>query len=154
MSLRPDQIRRYARHVLLPDVGGVGQKRLLTTSVRIDRAEGAGSVAILYLAAAGVGTLVVTDEAIVGQPDGFLYEVSDIGKRRLDAVNARVEAMNPDVQVVSEGAAELHLLLPVTSDPVEALEVGSAAAGRLVLHVAAAAHGGPASLAGSGARDA
>jgi hypothetical protein len=78
--LRDDQIRRYARHVLLPDVGGVGQARLLAGAVAIDPRDPAERIAFDYCAAAGVGTiaLVVEDPAMI----------------------ARAAALNPDVRVI------------------------------------------------------
>ncbi len=102
MSLRDDQIRRYARHVLLPDVGGVGQRRLLEGAVVVDALDGAAEAAVTYLAAAGVGTLVVRDTATVAAP-GFLFEAGDVGRPRLEAARARVAALNPDVRVVAAG---------------------------------------------------
>jgi hypothetical protein len=75
-----DQVRRYARHVLLPDVGGVGQARLLAATIVVDVTDPAARAAFDYLVAAGVGTIAVTaDEA---------------------ALAARAAARNPDVTVV------------------------------------------------------
>ncbi len=102
MSLRDDQIRRYARHVLLPDDGGVGQRRLLEGAVVVDALDGAAEAAVTYLAAAGVGTLVVRDTATVAAP-GFLFEAGDVGRPRLEAARARVAALTPDVRVVGDG---------------------------------------------------
>jgi ThiF family protein len=108
--MREDQIRRYARHVLLPDVGGVGQKRLLDAEVVVSDAGAAGSVAIAYLAAAGVGTIVVADDRAVGAEDvGILYERADVGRPRGDAVRTRVAALNPDVRV-----SDPHAMSPPT----------------------------------------
>ena len=100
MALTEAQIRRYARHVLLPEVGGTGQERLLAAAVGVDEAGGAGAAAVLYLAAAGVGTLVVTDPARVTEGDRWLYQRSDVGRPRLLALRDRVAALNPDVHVV------------------------------------------------------
>lgn len=61
--MRDEQIRRYARHVLLPDVGGLGQTALLVASVRVDVSDPAAMIAATYLAAGGVGTLVVGEAA-------------------------------------------------------------------------------------------
>jgi adenylyltransferase/sulfurtransferase len=101
-----EQIRRYARHVLLPDVGGTGQRRLLAATVVIDALEGAAEVAAVYLAAAGVGTIVVRDAGAVTEP-GWLFEGEDVGRPRRDAARARIAAMNPDVRVVAAGHGEL-----------------------------------------------
>ncbi|HUQ05743.1 MAG TPA: ThiF family adenylyltransferase, partial [Kofleriaceae bacterium] len=58
-SFSPDQVRRYSRHVLLPDIGGTGQSRLLASRVVVDGSGAAGRVAAMYLVAAGVGTVIV-----------------------------------------------------------------------------------------------
>jgi molybdopterin/thiamine biosynthesis adenylyltransferase len=102
--MREDQIRRYARHVLLPEVGGVGQKRLLAASVDVDDASGPAGAAIVYLAAAGVGTIVVRDTRPVAREDvGALFEVGDVGRPRDEAAAERVRALNPDTVVTREG---------------------------------------------------
>lgn len=135
IPLREDQIRRYARHVLLPDVGGVGQKRILAATVVVDDAGAAGAAAICYLAAAGVGTIVVTDRGAVGAADvGALYEAADVGRARLDAVRDRVAALNPDVRVVDAGDGRALPRL-AASDAVEAIGEGAAAAGRLLREI-------------------
>jgi len=91
--VREDQVRRYARHVLLPDVGGVGQRALLAATVRVDATQHAGRIAATYLAAGGVGTVVAT-----GATDDEL---------------ARLERINPDARVVRETAAtSLEVELP------------------------------------------
>jgi molybdopterin-synthase adenylyltransferase len=134
--VREDQIRRYARHVLLPDVGGVGQRRLLESAAVVDEAAGAGAVALVYLAAAGVGTLVVRDAGTVRPEDvGFLYETADVGRARVDALRARVAALNPDVQVVTEGAGR-PLAVGPAHGTIEELLAGTAAAGDWVREVA------------------
>src|SRR5215467_1918318 len=100
--MREDQVHRYARHILLPDVGGIGQRRLFQGAVVVDDLTGEAEAAVAYLAAAGVGTLVVRDRGVVEAP-GFLFEASDVGRATLDALRERVAALNPDVAVASEG---------------------------------------------------
>jgi len=104
--LREDQARRYARHILLPDIGGVGQKRLLAAAVLVEIGldPAAESVALAYLAAAGVGRLVLAgdvDAAVTGAEAcvGILLGASDIGRPRIDAMTERLAALNPDVRV-------------------------------------------------------
>jgi molybdopterin/thiamine biosynthesis adenylyltransferase len=104
--LREDQARRYARHILLPDIGGVGQKRLLAAVVLVELGldPAAESVALAYLAAAGVGHLVLAgdvDAAVTSAEArvAILLGASDIGRPRIDAMTQRIAALNPDVRV-------------------------------------------------------
>lgn len=91
MTLREDQIQRYARHILLREVGGVGQARLLGSRVLVAGSAGA-EAALVYLAAAGVGTL-----GLLGAPDGL---------------DARLRALNPDVAVTTaEGSWDVVVAL-------------------------------------------
>jgi molybdopterin/thiamine biosynthesis adenylyltransferase len=89
--------------VLLPDVGGIGQRRLLGGAVVVDALAGPAEAAVTYLAAAGVGTIVVRDPGAVAAP-GFLFEAGDVGRPRLEAARERVAALNPDVRVADAGA--------------------------------------------------
>lgn len=113
MPLRDDQIRRYARHILLPDVGGVGQERLLDATVEIPVGRGcsANLVALTYLAAAGVGRIVVSGDPLgpVEAGDltgGLVLSRADLGQPRLDALRARIAALNPDVELCRGGVAD------------------------------------------------
>lgn len=111
-TLREDQVQRYARHILLPDVGGVGQMRLLAAAVAVDVGPGRAAeiAALAYLAGAGVGCLVLGGDAdgpVTADEarDGILLGPGDIGRPRIDAVGERVRAINPDVRVERAGAA-------------------------------------------------
>jgi molybdopterin/thiamine biosynthesis adenylyltransferase len=106
MALRDDQVRRYSRHVLLPELGGVAQARLLAGAVALPSLDGAGQAALVYLAAAGVGRIVVTDARAVDAP-GPLFEAEDVGRPRREAARARVTALNPDASVVDSAAEAL-----------------------------------------------
>lgn len=102
--LREDQVQRYARHILLPDIGGVGQKRLLagTVVVELGPDPAAESVALAYLAAAGVGTLLLAgdpDAPVTEAEAGILLGTDDVGRPRIQAVSERIAALNPDVRV-------------------------------------------------------
>ncbi|WP_428262944.1 ThiF family adenylyltransferase [Haliangium sp.] len=104
--LREDQVQRYLRHILLPDVGGVGQARLLSAAVQVELGPdpAAEVVALAYLAAAGVGRLLLGGDALVPitaaeARAGILFAAADIGRPRLDAIAERVRALNPDVRV-------------------------------------------------------
>ena len=137
MGLTDPQIRRYARHVLLPDVGGRGQERLLAAAVRAEDAGGAAAVALVYLAAAGVGTVVVGDRGRVRERDRWLYLAADVGRPRLEAARERLAALNPDVRVVGEGEGHRLLCPPAADppDPIGELEVGARAAAALIRRI-------------------
>jgi hypothetical protein len=127
VALREDQIRRYARHVLLPDVGGRGQERLLGARVCVELGPGraAETAALAYLAAAGVGTLVLAGDVggAVGDDEaarGILYGAADRGRPRGEAARARIAALNPDVAVEIGGGAPggaLRLSEELEADP-------------------------------------
>ena len=104
MSFSEDQINRYARHILLREVGGEGQKKLLNSKVLVIGAGGLGSPNILYLAAAGVGTIGVIDDDIVDLSNlqrQILHGTADIGRSKVSSSASSVAAMNPDVTLVS-----------------------------------------------------
>lgn len=103
MEFTEDQIRRYARHIILPEVGGVGQTRLLQAKVLVIGAGGLGSPLILYLAAAGVGCIGVVDDDAVDLTNlqrQILHQTASIGQAKVDSAVAAVAAINPDVRVV------------------------------------------------------
>ncbi len=130
MSLTEPQIRRYSRHILLPDVGGRGQQRLLASCVRA--AVGPDNlselVALTYLAAAGVGTLIVDGDS-AGSPSadelrwGIVYGHDDGQRSRLDAIRQRLEAINPDVSVQSGSNAQPRSASPGVQDQTGSSEV-------------------------------
>lgn len=118
MALSEAQIHRYARHILLPDVGGAGQARLLAArvAVPVGPERPANVVALAYLAAAGVGTLVVTGPAEQPPTDrelasGIVYGAADRGRPRIEALRERLRQQNPDVTVVAGTAADGDALL-------------------------------------------
>lgn len=136
-------MRRYARHILLPDVGGIGQLRLLgaTVAVEVGACSHAEVAALAYLAAAGVGTLELTGDpaGTVTAADvrgGILYGRSDVGRSRLDALRERVTALNPDVRVVEADGDGLALTGPMfDAEPAtvdDAIIAGGAAAVRIL----------------------
>jgi adenylyltransferase/sulfurtransferase len=103
MDFTEDQIRRYARHIILPEVGGIGQARLLSSRVLVVGAGGLGSPLILYLAAAGVGTIGVVDDDMVDLTNlqrQVLHTTERIGLAKTESARAAVAAINPDVAVV------------------------------------------------------
>jgi molybdopterin/thiamine biosynthesis adenylyltransferase len=111
--MREDQIRRYARHVLLPDVGGRGQQRLLEAKVAVDLTAGPAAVAaVAYLAAAGVGRIALLGDGPISADDaatGILYGARDVGRSRIDAIRERVALLNPDVSIVEDPSDAIQL---------------------------------------------
>ncbi len=101
MTLTDAQLDRYARHIVLRDIGGAGQAKLLSAHVLLIGAGGIGCPAIQYLAAAGVGTLSVIDDDVVSLSNlqrQILYSAAQIGEAKVDAAGAAVARLNPDVQ--------------------------------------------------------
>lgn len=102
MTLRDDQLDRYARHIVLREVGGAGQMKLLGSRVAIIGAGGIGAPAIQYLAAAGTGHLTVIDDDVVSLSNlqrQTLFTDRDVGERKVDVAARRIAALNPDVTV-------------------------------------------------------
>ena len=103
-SLTPEQMNRYKRHLLLPEVGIEGQKALLDAKVLLLGAGGLGSPAAMYLAAAGVGTIGIVDMDDVDASNlqrQILHNVDRIGHRKVDSAKQTLTMLNPDVDVVT-----------------------------------------------------
>jgi adenylyltransferase/sulfurtransferase len=102
-ALSHEEIRRYSRHLIIPEVGLAGQKRLKEAKVLCVGAGGLGSPLALYLAAAGVGTLGVVDFDVVDESNlqrQVLHGTSDVGRPKLESAAARLRDLNPHVNVV------------------------------------------------------
>ena len=102
-ELTIDEVRRYSRHLIIPDVGMTGQKRLKNAKVLVIGAGGLGSPALLYLAAAGVGTLGVVDFDEVDESNlqrQVIHGQSDIGKPKAVSAKESIAEVNPLVEVV------------------------------------------------------
>ncbi len=100
MTLTDHQLDRYARHIVLRDIGGAGQSKLLASHVLLIGAGGIGCPALQYLAAAGVGTISVVDDDAVALSNlqrQVLYSENDIGTAKVDAAGAAAARLNPDV---------------------------------------------------------
>jgi adenylyltransferase/sulfurtransferase len=103
-ELTTGQIRRYSRHLIIPDVGVTGQRRLCNAKVLCVGAGGLGSPALMYLAAAGVGTLGVVDFDRVDESNlqrQIIHGQSDIGRSKVESAAAAVREVNPYVEVVT-----------------------------------------------------
>jgi adenylyltransferase/sulfurtransferase len=102
MSFTDEQIHRYARHIILPEVGGEGQARLLAARVLVVGAGGLGSPLLLYLAAAGVGTIGIVDHDAVDLSNlqrQVIHDTAGIGMPKVESAARRIAALNPDVRV-------------------------------------------------------
>src|SRR5687767_4317098 len=102
-ELSGDELRRYGRHLVLPQVGPVGQRRLKQSRVLLVGAGGLGSPAALYLAAAGVGTLGLVDFDVVDITNlqrQILHTTDRVGERKVESARIAINALNPDVNVV------------------------------------------------------
>jgi molybdopterin-synthase adenylyltransferase len=100
--LGPEELERYARHIVLREVGGPGQAKLKAARVLVIGAGGLGAPVLLYLAAAGVGTLGVVDDDTVSLSNlqrQVIFGTPDIGNRKVDGAEAAVTRLNPHVAV-------------------------------------------------------
>lgn len=102
MSLTEQQIERYSRHIILQEVGGAGQEKLLASKVLIVGAGGLGAPAALYLAAAGVGTIGIIDADKVDLTNlqrQIIHHTPDIGVDKVLSAKRKLNELNPDVTV-------------------------------------------------------
>ncbi len=107
MGFSPEDVERYARHLVLSEIGGPGQQRLTAATVAVIGAGGVGSPAALYLAAAGVGTLRLIDPDTVSLSNlqrQVLFNTADVGRPKVEVAQARLAALNPGVRI--EAVAE------------------------------------------------
>jgi adenylyltransferase/sulfurtransferase len=99
-----EQINRYSRHILLPEVGGQGQKKINNASVFLVGAGGLGSPCGFYLAAAGVGRIGIVDADAVELSNlqrQILHSTADVGRPKTESAKETMEALNPDVKVTT-----------------------------------------------------
>ena len=110
--LTPEQVNRYSRHIIMPQVGPVGQRKLMETKVLIVGAGGLGGPAALYLALAGVGTIGIVDFDVVDLSNlqrQVLHQNDDVGKKKTESAKETLLSYNPDVNIVIHDT-------PLTSD--------------------------------------
>lgn len=102
MSFSPDELDRYARHIILREIGGPGQQRLKRAHVTVVGAGGLGSPALMYLAAAGVGTLRIIDDDTVALSNlqrQIIHDTDRVGAPKTDSARDRLSRINPHVTI-------------------------------------------------------
>src|SRR4051812_2361416 len=101
--LSPDELERYARHIVLREVGGPGQAALKGASVLVIGAGGLGAPVLMYLAAAGVGQLGIVDDDLVSLSNlqrQIVHFTPDVGRSKVDSAAEKIHALNPHVKFV------------------------------------------------------
>src|SRR4030067_1790318 len=99
-----EQIERYSRHIILPEVGGKGQKKLLESKVLVIGAGGLGSPSAFYLAAAGVGKIGIVDNDVVELSNlqrQIIHGTPDLGRPKTESAKETINKLNSDVEVVT-----------------------------------------------------
>jgi molybdopterin-synthase adenylyltransferase len=103
LDFSEEEIRRYSRHIVLPEVGGIGQKRINRASVLVIGAGGLGSPAAFYLAAAGVGKIGIVDNDVVDTSNlqrQILHTTADVGRKKVESARQTLLALNPNLTIV------------------------------------------------------
>ena len=111
-ALTPDQVTRYSRHIIMPQIGPIGQRKLMGAKVLVVGAGGLGSPSALYLSLAGVGTIGISDFDVVDKSNlqrQVLHHNLDVGKPKTTSAKETIQSYNPDVNVILHDA-------PLTSD--------------------------------------
>ena len=150
--LSDDEIERYARHIVLPEIGGPGQQRLKRARVLVVGAGGLGAPVLAYLAAAGVGTLGIVDDDHVSLSNlqrQVIHDTGAVGSAKTESAAAALKRLNPNVAVelhpirlTAANVAELVAAYDLTVDGSDNFETrylvadACAAAGRPLVHAA------------------
>jgi adenylyltransferase/sulfurtransferase len=103
LDFSEEEIRRYSRHIVLPEVGGVGQKQINRASALVVGAGGLGSPVAFYLAAAGVGTIGIVDNDVVDTSNlqrQILHHTASIGRKKVESARETLLALNPNLDIV------------------------------------------------------
>lgn len=103
MEFTDEQVTRYSRHILLPEVGGKGQKKIAQAKILIVGAGGLGSPAAFYLAAAGIGTIGIIDSDVVDLSNlqrQIIHTTPDLGRSKVLSAREKIQVLNPDVNVI------------------------------------------------------
>ena len=101
--MNAESLERYSRNILLPEIGGIGQKRLNLSSILIIGAGGLGAPTLIYLAASGIGKIGIIDFDTVSLSNlqrQVLFNVVDIGKLKVDCVQSRLNDLNPNTEII------------------------------------------------------
>lgn len=101
-GLTSDEVERYSRHLIIPEIGALGQRRLKNAKVLVIGAGGLGAPALLYLAAAGVGTIGIVDDDVVDLSNlqrQVIHGVSDVGRPKIESARDAITELNPLVDV-------------------------------------------------------
>ena len=104
VPLSPDELERYARHIVLAEIGGAGQQRFKAARVLVVGAGGLGAPAALYLAAAGIGTLGIADDDTVSLSNlqrQIIHRADQVGRAKVESARQAIAALNPNVRVVA-----------------------------------------------------
>ncbi|MDQ3829073.1 MAG: molybdopterin-synthase adenylyltransferase MoeB [Candidatus Tectomicrobia bacterium] len=103
LNFSEEEIRRYSRHIVLPEVGGIGQQQIKRASVLVVGAGGLGSPVAFYLAAAGVGTIGIVDNDVVDTSNlqrQILHTTADVGRKKVESAREALLALNPHLTIV------------------------------------------------------
>jgi molybdopterin-synthase adenylyltransferase len=103
LDFSDEEIHRYSRHIVLPEVGGIGQKRINRAAALVIGAGGLGSPVALYLAAAGVGKIGIVDNDVVDTSNlqrQILHTTADVGRKKVESARETLLALNPNLRIV------------------------------------------------------
>ncbi len=103
LNFSEEEIHRYSRHIVLPEVGGVGQKRINQAAVLVVGAGGLGSPVAYYLAAAGVGRIGIVDNDVVDISNlqrQILHTTADVGRKKVESARETLLSLNPNLEIV------------------------------------------------------
>jgi molybdopterin-synthase adenylyltransferase len=103
LDFSEEEIHRYSRHIVLPEVGGIGQKQINRASVLVVGAGGLGSPAAFYLVAAGVGKIGIVDNDVVDTSNlqrQILHATADVGRKKVESARETLLALNPNLEIV------------------------------------------------------
>lgn len=120
MEFTDDQLHRYARHIVLPEVGGIGQTRIMEARVLVVGAGGLGAPLLMYLAAAGVGVIGVIDDDVVDLSNlqrQVIHGTSQIGRPKVESARRAIADINPEIELIAhEDRLTVHNVMKLVGD--------------------------------------